>query len=145
MAFTPDEINDFRNAIKTAATDLFFGLTATYQRFEESTDTWEEDNIPRKLTEYQISVLQVFADDTDGEVEITKNGVKDLSEGYILINYQDAETANMIDTDGNFIGNPALDKIKVQNITFDIIGINLLGQFVDKFSLIKIQVRKRMR
>lgn len=142
--FTPAQIAQFRKAIKDT-TDLFFGLNATYHLYGESTDTFEEDNTQRQVTNYTVPCLKVYEDTEDGQVEIKKEGLYDMSEGYILFNFQDCETVGLIDVNGRFIGNPNLDEVTVMAIKFQIIGINLLGQWVDKNSLVKIQVRKQIR
>lgn len=143
--FTAQQIAQFRKAIKDT-TDLFFGLTCEYRLYGESTDLFEENNALRSVTVYSLPCLQVFIKSEDGEIEITKIGRYDMSEGYVLLNFQDCETAGLIDAQTKlFRGNPNIDEIDISGQRFKIIAINLLGQWVDKNSLVRIGFRKEIK
>lgn len=138
--FSEAQKNQFRSAIKSV-TDMFFGLTVTYTKFGESYDTFEEDNSQRVEETFEIPCLKVYAKTQEGELEITKHGKYDVSEGYILLNREDCEAVGLI-IDNVWQGNVNKDKVTIQGQDYEVLSGILLGQLDDLYSLFRIDIKK---
>jgi hypothetical protein len=139
------DLSEFRNAIKQT-TDTFCQIPIIYHKKKRVFDRFNEDQKPEEEN-YNLNGLLVY--DSKGiSSQSTQDGSLgkyDNAEGYVLLNYEDLIAANMIDSDGKFIGNQSEDELTFQGIRVEILGIPLIGQLVNQFSVIKIWFKKNIR
>lgn len=135
--------NEIRSAIGDV-TDTFGQKPITYKRKGISLDRMNKDRDNQKTTDYIINGLVVW-ENTDNKARTmeTRQGGYDYSMGYVLLNVKDVPAALM--TGSNFNGTPEADDIAFDGITYKVRGINMLGQFPDQYTLVKIHFRKNLK
>lgn len=136
-----NEVAQIRSAIRDV-TDTFLQIPVIYQLKQNQIDRFNEDAKPPTI-QYSLVCLQIFS--PNGTVQMTKLGKYDLTDGYILFNYQYLKEKEMIDPNGNFIGNANADFFIIQGNTYEITAINLLGPLKDTYSLVQMLFKNNMK
>ena len=133
--------------------DTFFrkgdtGTTpAIYKKDTEQIKRFNRDkSSTRVYTDIPVKVLVVWEGvGTKAENNIDRKGSVDLSAGYFLLKYDDAETSGIVDANQNILVNTPQDLINIDTVDYEITGVNLLGQLRDKYCLLKFHISKRTK
>lgn len=132
--------------IRTAVNDIsesFLQKTVVYKRKIESLDRMNRDlNVKGSFSDVNLDVLVVW-EQTEVVTDRT-TGTMDLSDGYILVNY-DAIAATSLMISGKLITNVAIDKIVLDGSEMRLIGIETLGQLKDTFTMVKFYVKRKLK
>lgn len=138
------DILEIRDAIKQT-TDTFLRLPIIYHLREKNFDRLNPD-LALSKTDFELSALQVYDKTSDTAlVDKKTQGKIDLSEGYLLFNFEDLDTAGLIDSEGRFKGKATQDEFTAQGTLFEISGADALGQLDEKFSLLKLWFKRKMK
>jgi hypothetical protein len=124
-----------RNALKTPF-DLLAQMPVVYHLKQKNPDRYKEQE-NYQITDYNLKGLIVDKRKNTDSNE-TLQGSRTDNEGYLLLNYDYLEKAGLIDTNGNFKGNPNTDTFSYQSKTYKIIDLEMIGQLVDTFTAVKI-------
>jgi len=132
--------------IRTAVNDIsesFLQKTVVYKRKIESLDRMNRDlNVKGSFSDVNLDVLVVW-EQTEVVTDRT-TGTMDLSDGYILVNY-DAIAATSLMISVKLITNVAIDKIVLDGSEMRLIGIETLGQLKDTFTMVKFYVKRKLK
>jgi hypothetical protein len=96
-------------------------------------------------TDINIIGLIVYAKTgTNAENSRMESGSVDLSTGYAMFNWNDLNTAGLIDGDNNPTFNSNVDEMEFMGYTFKMTGQELVGPFEDRFALVKVHFKRHM-
>lgn len=143
---TDSEFNEIRDTIKDV-TDTFLRLPIVWKKDKNTATRFMRDiDGVRTYDDIALSGLVVWNDQGNGAL-LSKglNGAIDLADGYVLLNYEDAQTAGVVSSTHNQIVNPAKDYLVFDNEKHEILSLNMLGQLKDKNCLLKVHFKKNIR
>ncbi|GAB4493387.1 MAG: hypothetical protein OHK0045_22800 [Raineya sp.] len=129
------ETQEIRKALQVPF-DLLAQMPITYHQKTKNPDRWKEE------ANYEVKSIQIkgliVEKRKNTETNETLQGSRTNNEGYLLISYDYAKQAGLVDNYGNFLGNPNTDTFTYQNKTYKILDVEPVGQLVDTFTAFKI-------
>lgn len=143
---TDSDFDEIRGTIKDV-TDTFLQLPIVWKKDRNTATRFMRDiDGERTYDDIALLGLVVWNDQGNGAL-LTKglNGAIDLADGYVLLNYEDAQTAGVVSSTHNQIVNPARDYLVFDNENHEILSLNMLGQLKDKNCLLKVHFKKNIR
>lgn len=129
----------FRNAIKDV-TDTFLQLPIVYRKASGMPDRWGEKD-SQQFIDTNLLSLYVESDNQTNTATTTSKGAYDVNDGYFLFNFDDLDTLGLIQN-GLPTFQPATDYIIANSETYEVLGAPPLGQLIDRFTLVKVIVKK---
>jgi hypothetical protein len=135
----PNTILQFRNAIKDV-TDTFLQLPIVYRKAGGMPDRWGEKDSQQFINTNLLS-MYVESDNQTSTVTTTAKGAYDVNDGYFLFNFDDLDALGLIQN-GLPTFQPATDYIIANSETYEVLGAPPLGQLADRFTLVKVIVKK---
>lgn len=132
-------IQKIRNVIKEYPTDMLMRLPITIQKVLPSLNRFGEST-NFELVEYELLGLQKEFNQASDITKEENIGKIDVADGYFLFNFDDFERAGLIVN--NLVLVDVTDFCIANAIKYQITSIHLLGQLVDKFTMVKILVKK---
>ncbi len=136
------EFAEIRTVINDVS-ETFLQKTVTYKLKTVSMDRMNRDrNEKGSFQDVNLDVLVVW-DETEVETDRT-NGVMDLSDGYLLVNWDYLETTPLLDS-GVLKTNIGADRVIVDDKELILIGIEKLGQLKDTFTVLKFYIKKQLK
>lgn len=127
--------------------DTFYGEDITYRMDNNTVTRWQKDiQLQRTYTDIICKGLAVW-ENKSGDGEDTKQliGSHDYTQGYVLIKYDEAQEKGIVDNTDNFVTKTPQDLIVFNGATYDITGINMIGQLWDKNCVVKIHIQKQLK
>lgn len=140
---------DFRSAIKDV-TDTFADVPITYTRILADSrkvqlfNQGSQSDRNNEVTHNFNGLVVYEKTDSDAMVTNDPDGKVDMSEGYVLFNYEDLRTEGLIDGNEYPIFNPDEDKLTANGIEYQIEGVNPLGPADGSFAVCKVHIKKRI-
>lgn len=143
---TDNDFDEIRSAIKDV-TDTFMQKPIIYHLDSNTATRMMKDiNTQRNFTAINLLALVVWENqNNEGKNETSRVGDIDLTVGYVLINFEDAKVAGILNNLDELLINPPQDKISFTGMDYDIIGVNVIGQLKDKECLVKFHIQKKIR
>lgn len=139
---SPAQYDQFRSAIKQV-TDTFNRVPVT---FVDRTRKLSAFNQNRESTHSQenivVNALTVYgADGQDAMNLIKEAGSFNLTQGYLLFNYQDLKDANLLNVEGLPKIESAADTCNFYGKDYEIMGIVPVGPLDGEFALVKLHFK----
>jgi hypothetical protein len=132
-------VQKIRNVIKQYPTDMLMRLPIRIQKVQKTLNRFgENDNF--ELVEYELLGLQKEFNQSSDIVKEENIGKIDIADGYFLFNFDDLEEAGLIVN--NLMLIDVTDFCVANGIKYQITSIHLVGQLVNKFTMVKILVKK---
>ena len=128
--------------------DTFFNIDVTIIQYNRNFSNYygDEKNDVNDKVETVIKGLSIFDKDGKALNERLSMGEMDLSEGYVLMYWHDLNDAGLISpTTQKPLINSTVDEIKFQDDVFTLIGDAQVGPFEDRFALIKLFFKRKMK
>lgn len=133
-------VEKIRKVIKDYPTDMLMRLPIkilkkslpTLDRFGENTQT--------SFVEYEILGLQKQFNENSDITKEENIGKIDVSDGYFLFNFDDLENIGLMVNDVILID--VTDFCLANDTKYQITSIHPIGQLVDKFTMVKVLVKK---
>ena len=149
---TDAEFAEIRSAINDVM-DTFALVPATYRlRKANVPSRFKRDNKRADQTagydDVAINVLIVWDDGTErGQIAVMQSGAYDFSEGRVYMKYDDAIATSppLVDGSKNLVMQAEKDLFKFNNVEYDIIGVQLLGQLKDTDVLCELHIKKQLK
>ena len=143
---TPEDILAFKSAIKQV-TDTFNKVPVKIiQRSKKVTVFNQSRKDTNTNTEYNLFALSIYdTQDTGSEPKKSEAGSLDMTEGYLLFNFEDLDAAGLIGAAPDY--SPLIvanrDTVEFYGKVFEIEGVNLTGPVEDKYALVKLHFKRR--
>lgn len=139
---------EVRAALKDVK-DTFLIMPVTYaqRRARKLTMFHENRKNDLELITYRLTCLKIEEANSDKALVMqSQKGFADISEGYLLFDYQvlKAYIPNFIDADGRCVIIPNQDTMVCQGEELTIIGVNLVGPTQTDFQLVKVHFKKNL-
>lgn len=128
--------------------DTFEQKPAIYKKDKEVLSRWNRDiKASRQYDDIEINILAVWENKSETESTNTtdRKGSMDLTKGYFIMKFDDAESKGIIDNLQNFLVKTPQDLVEIDDILYELEGVNLLGQLKDKYTVVKFHIRKQMK
>jgi hypothetical protein len=141
---------DFEGAIGDIA-DTFFNIDVIVRKYERTYGANYYSNLSKEAktseTDFNIQGLVVYSKTGVKSQTIRKEyGEMDLSDGYVLLEYNRMVDSGLIDLGlQKSTIEPDIDEMLFRGESYMIIGANEVGPFEDRFALLKIHFRKKLK
>lgn len=137
--------NKIRGIIKKYATDAFLQRPVVYRKKNNFVVPSRYGNAEvQDFTDYNVLSLEVADKDKSNVSKDNDIGAFDDTRSYFLFNVDDLEEIGLfVDNKPNMTAN--LDYIISNGVTFEITGVEALGQLLDKDVVVKVWVRQLVK
>lgn len=143
MPLFPQALKErFRKIIKDYPTDFFLRKEVIYRKKDNNVlpNRYGNKEI-NQYTDFNVFTLQVTDKEKSNVSKDNDTGAFDDTKSYFLFNLDDLELVGLfVDNKPNMT--PNLDYIIKDSTTYEVIGVQSLGQLVDKDVLVKVWVRQ---
>lgn len=137
---TSQDWQDITSAIKDV-TDTFCDKDLMYIKRQAKLAKTSFDRQYESKEEITVKCMQVFKTET---ISKNKQGQLLETDGYVLMNYDDCQTAGLIDIDNNFTTVLEIDIVNVNGQDYKIIDQMPAGPLQDKYAIVKIYFKKEL-
>lgn len=140
ILITDAEFDDIRSNLNDVM-DTMLQRPGIYKKDTEEVSRWGRDkSTTRVYTDIPLSILVVWGGE-DKNTQ-TRNGSYDGTQGYVLVKYDAALAAGIVSVGQQFTGETPQDLIQFSGVTYEITGMNLLGQLKDTDCVVKFHISK---
>lgn len=142
---TPADIAEI-NAALTDATDTFFKTPIALNIHNRTVAAFNEGNNNTTTTTTVNGLVVYGSGESDGSAVMKHYGDADMSEGYLLFNFADLETAGLTGANNAVHIRAGQDTATFNGETFTLDGgPNLVGPLETKFVLVKIHFKRQLK
>lgn len=137
-------IAKIRGAVKKT-TDTFLQKDAVYRLKTQTVQRWGEgEGEATAYAVYNLKALYVESDNDSDIIMQKQIGNYNEAFGYFLFNFDDLDAIGLVQN-GQPVMNPNTDLITCDSVEYEVLGVHPLGQLVDRFTVVKVIVKKTIR
>jgi hypothetical protein len=135
----------FNQATQVDLKDTFLKNDIIYHLAGQIYDRFMEDNDEQEFTSVNLKCLIVDSDSTKAENKFSQMGRTDMSEHYVLINFDQLRENNLVDANDELLIQADADYLTVRGERYEVISIVQIADFGDFKTYVKIAYRDNIR